>query len=393
MSEDKSAPRRIATTLVHKGRDPAAQHGFVNTPVYRGSTVLYKDMATVESGKQQFTYGREGSPTMRGLEEALAEIEGGHRTILTPSGLGAVTTALLSFLGAGDHILVTDSVYRPTRHFCDDFLKRMGIETTYYDPLLGAGIAALLRPNTKVIYVESPGSQTFEIQDIPAIAAVSKAHGLVLMMDNTWATPLFYKPFAHGVDISIQAGTKYIVGHADAMLGVITANERTAERLVKNTWMLGSCAGTEEMFLGTRGLRTMGIRMAHHHSAALEMAHWLKARLEVAEVLHPGLPGAPGHDMWKRDFTGASGLFSIVLKPAPKAGVRAMLDGLKLFGMGFSWGGFESLIVPFDPREYRTASTWTHPGQALRLHIGLEDLDDLKDDLAAGFVRLQAAAG
>ncbi len=381
----------LTTRLVHGGRDPAAQYGFVNPPVYRGSTVLFPDVATLESQQQAFTYGRKGSPSMRALEQALAEIEGGHRTVLLPSGLAAVTTAILAFVRAGDHILVTDSVYRPTRAFCDEMLSGVGVEVTYYDPLIGAGIEALLRPNTRLVYTESPGSQTFEIQDIPAIAAVAHRRGATVLMDNTWATPLYFRPFDHGVDVSIHAGTKYVVGHADAMLGVITANEATAATIVKAAWSLGGCAGTEEMFLGLRGLRTLGVRMRQHEAAALEMAAWLAARPEVAEVLHPGLPGARGHELWKRDFKGSSGLFSIVLQPAAKAAWAAMLDGLELFGMGYSWGGFESLIVPFDPTKFRTATPWNAAGPAFRLHIGLEDLDDLKRDLVAGFARLRAA--
>ena len=387
--DHKAAP---ATRLVHSGRDPAAQHGFVNPPVYRGSTVLFPDVATLEGQKQAYTYGRKGSPSMRALELALAELEGGHRTVLLPSGLAAVTTAILAFTRAGDHVLVTDCVYRPTRAFCDDMLRGMGVETTYYDPLVGGGIEALLRPNTRLVYTESPGSQTFEIQDIPAIAAAAHRHGAVVLMDNTWATPLYFRPFDHGVDVSIHAGTKYVVGHADAMLGIVTANEATAAAIVKTAWTLGACAGSEEMFLGLRGLRTLGIRLRQHEAAALDMAAWLGSRPEVAEVLHPGLPGARGHQLWKRDFKGSSGLFSIVLKPAAKAAWSAMLDGLELFGMGYSWGGFESLIVPFDPASYRTATPWLAAGPAFRLHIGLEDLDDLKRDLANGFDRLRAAS-
>ncbi len=387
----KNPKASLATRLIHGGRDPAAQYGFVNPPVYRGSTVLFPDVATLESQQQAFTYGRKGSPSMRALEQALAELEGGHRTVLLPSGLAAVTTAILAFVRAGDHVLVTDSVYRPTRDFCDGMLEGIGVEVTYYDPLIGAGIEALLRPNTRLVYTESPGSQTFEIQDIPAIAAVARRRGTAVLMDNTWATPLYFRPFDHGVDVSIHAGTKYVVGHADAMLGVITANEATAATIVKAAWSLGGCAGTEEMFLGLRGLRTLGVRMRQHGSAALEMAAWLAGRPEVAEVLHPGLPGARGHELWKRDFKGSSGLFSIVLQPAAKAAWSAMLDGLELFGMGYSWGGFESLIVPFDPTRYRTATPWKAAGPAFRLHIGLEDLDDLKGDLVSGFERLRAA--
>ncbi|MEZ5774407.1 MAG: cystathionine beta-lyase [Hyphomicrobiaceae bacterium] len=390
-SERAKGPHGEATQIVHAGRNPAEQHGFVNTPVYRGSTVLFPDVATLESGAQRYTYGRKGSPTISALEEALAALEGGHRTVLAPSGLAAVTTALLAFAGAGDHILVTDSVYRPARHFCDTMLKRLGVETTYYDPHAGAEIAGLVRPNTRLIYAESPGSQTFEVQDIPALAKVARARDIRLLMDNTWGTQLYFKAFEHGVDVSIHAATKYVVGHSDAMLGAVTANERSAKAVVDAAQTLGMAAGTEEIFLGLRGLRTMGVRLEHHWRAGLEMARWLAARPEVAQVLHPALPGAPGHELWKRDFKGACGLFGVVLKPAAPKAVSAMLDHLELFGMGYSWGGYESLVVPFDPSGYRTATRWAAEGPALRIHIGLEDVEDLKRDLAAGFDRLKAA--
>ena len=382
-----------ATMIVHSGRDPASQHGFVNPPVYRGSTVLFKDMATLESGKQAYTYGRKGNPTMRALEEALCELEGGHRSFLTASGLSAVTTALLAFARAGEHMLIADTCYRPTRQFCDEVLTALGVEIGFYDPSIGAGIEALLKPNTRVIYAESPGSQTFELQDIPAIAAVAHKRDIWLLMDNTWATPCFFKPFAHGVDVSIQAGTKYIVGHADAMLGVMTVNERAAKQLQKGHWAIGSSAGSEEVFLGLRGFRTLEVRLLRHQDSAIEIASWLQARPEVEAVLHPALPTFAGHELWKRDFTGASGLFSIVLKESRKQRVAAMLDGLKLFGMGYSWGGFESLAVPFDPAHYRSATLHRYAGRmCVRLHIGLEAVVDLKADLEAGFRRLSGSA-
>ena len=393
-SPDDQKPRRErATEIVHSGRDPMSQHGFVNPPVYRGSTVLFKDMASLESGKQTYTYGRKGNPTMRALEDALCGLDGGHRTFVTASGLSAVTTALLSFARAGEHMLIVDTCYRPTRQFCDEVLIAMGVQISYYDPTIGAGIEALLKSNTRVIYTESPGSQTFEVQDIPAIAAVAQKREIWLLMDNTWATPCFFKPFAHGMDVSIQAGTKYIVGHADAMLGVMTANERAAKQLQKGHWLLGSSAGSEETFLGLRGFRTLEVRLLRHQASAIEMAYWLAARPEVEAVLHPGLPSFPGHELWQRDFTGASGLFSIVLKEGRKERVAAMLDGLKLFGMGYSWGGFESLAVPFDPAHYRSATKPRHAGRwCIRLHIGLEAVADLKADLDAGFRRLAGAA-
>jgi cystathionine beta-lyase len=345
-------------------------------------------MAALDANDQPYTYGRTGTPTVKALEEAIGELEGGHRTWLTPSGLSAIATALLSFVSAGDEVLVVDSIYRPARRFCDNVLSRLGVKVTYYDPLIGAGIAKLITGKTKVVFAESPGSQTFEVQDIPAIAKAAHAAGAVLILDNTWATPLYFKSFDHGVDVSIQAATKYIVGHADAMLGAITASEQVAPAVQRTHEDLGLCPGPEDVYLGLRGLRSLGVRLERHQKSALELARWLADRPEVARVIHPGLPGDPGHAIWKRDFTGASGLFSFVLKPVARDRVAAMLDGLSLFGMGYSWGGFESLILPFDPSAYRTATKWTAEGPAIRLHIGLEDVEDLKADLEAGFARL-----
>jgi len=392
-SRDETEPKRqTATEVVHAGRRPFDQFGFVNTPVYRGSTVLFKDMASLETGKAPYTYGRRGNPTMAALEEALCLLDGGHRTFVTSSGLSAVTTALLSFTHAGDHILVADTVYKPTRTFCDDMLAGMGVAVTYYDPTIGADIEALIKPNTRLIYAESPGSQTFEMMDVPAIAAVAKRRDIWLLLDNTWATPLLFKPFEHGVDVAIQAGTKYIVGHADAMLGVITANERATPRLQKGHYSIGANAGSEEVYLGLRGLRTLDVRLRHQQAAAIEMANWLAARPEVEAVLHPALPSFPGHDLWKRDYLGSSGLFSIVLKETRRDWLAAMMDGLKLFGMGYSWGGYESLAVPFDPAHYRTATKSRYAGKScVRLHIGLESVTDLKADLDAGLRRLSGA--
>ena len=386
----RSRTQKDLTRLVHAGREPARHHGFVNTPIYRGSTILFPTVEALEANAQDFTYGRLGTPTVRALEEAIAELEGGQRTLLTPSGLSAIATSLLAFLAAGDEVLVSDSVYRPTRRFCDSVLKRLGVKTIYYDPLIGAGIDKLITKKTKVVFTESPGSQTFEVQDIPAIAKAAHAAGAVVILDNTWATPLFFKPFAHGADVSIQAATKYIGGHADIMLGSVTMNERTTLAVAKTHEDLGLCTGPEDVYLGLRGLRSLGVRLDRHQRSALEMARWLAERPEVARVIHPGLPSDPGHTIWKRDFTGASGLFSIVLKPVAHDRLAAMLDGLSLFGMGYSWGGFESLILPFDPRDYRSATEWHAEGPALRLHIGLEDVDDLKADLDAGFARLAA---
>jgi cystathionine beta-lyase len=386
----RTKKQKDLTRLVHAGRDPACQHGFVNTPIYRGSTVLFPSMAAIEANDQDFTYGRLGTPTVKALEEAIAELEGGHRTLLTPSGLSAIATALLAFVSAGDEVLVVDSVYRPARRFCDNVLKRLGVTITYYDPLIGAGIERLITKKTKIVFTESPGSQTFEVQDIPAIAAAAHDAGAVVILDNTWATPLYFKPFAHGADVSIQAATKYIGGHADIMLGAITMNERTSATVAMVHEDLGLCTGPEDVYLGLRGLRSLGVRLERHQKSGLELARWLAARPEVSRVIHPALPTDPGHALWQRDFTGASGLFSIVLKKVSRAKLAAMLDGLSLFGMGYSWGGFESLILPFDPSTYRTATEWPVAGPALRLHIGLEDTDDLKADLDAGFARLAA---
>jgi cystathionine beta-lyase len=388
----RTRKQKEATRLAHAGREPSRQHGFVNTPIYRGSTVLFPTLASLESNDQDFTYGRLGTPTVKALEEAIAELEGGHRTWLTPSGLSAIATALIAFVSAGDEVLVSDSVYRPTRRFCDHVLSRLGVKTTYYDPLIGAGIDTLISDKTRVVFTESPGSQTFEVQDIPAIAKAAHAKGAVVILDNTWATPLYFKPFAHGVDVSVQAATKYIVGHADAMLGAITATEAATRAVEKAHEDLGLCPGPEDTYLGLRGLRSLGVRLDRHQQSGLEMARWLSARPDVARVIHPALPSDPGHALWARDFTGASGLFSIILKPVARERLAAMLDGLSLFGMGYSWGGFESLILPFDPSAYRTATTWRAEGPALRLHIGLEDVEDLKADLDAGFARLAGKA-
>ena len=378
-----------ATQIVHHGRHPEAQHGFVNTPVYRGSTVLFPTLAKIKSRDQAYTYGRRATPTTHALEDAITELAGGASTVLTSSGLCAVSTALLAFVQSGDHILIVDSVYQPTRTFCDKMLTRLGVETTYYDPLLGERVSDLIKANTRLIFVESPGSQTFEMQDIPAIAKVARAKNIWLLADNTWASPLYSKPLALGADVAIEAATKYIVGHADAMLGAVTANARAAKYLDNAKEALGTCPGSEETYLALRGLRTLHVRLAHHMRSALEMARWLQGRPEVARVLHPALETHPGHGIWKRDFTGASGLFTIVLKPASENALAAFLDGLKLFGMGYSWGGYESLIIPFNPKTYRTATHWTADGPALRLHIGLEDINDLKSDLDAAFARLK----
>ena len=393
MSAHKTSSKAIGldTKLVTTGRDPHANYGFVNPPVYHGSTVLFPSTEKLISRDQEYLYGRRGTPTSDALETAITDLHGAAGTKLASSGLGAITMTLLTFAKAGDHILITDSVYRPTRMFCDNVLAKFGVETTYYDPLAGANIEELMRPNTKLVFTEAPGSQTMEMQDIPAIAEVAHRRGALVALDNTWATPLYFDAFGHGVDIAVQAGTKYIVGHSDVMLGSVTVGDALWEQLWEGYDLLGQCVGPDDIYLAQRGLRTMSVRLERHMKSGLEMAEWFAARPEVDQVLHPALPGAPGHDIWKRDFTGASGLFSVVLKPASKEGLHAMLDGLELFGMGYSWGGYESLIVPFKPDAYRSATTWDHEGPSLRLHIGLEDVDDLKADLDAGFKRLANA--
>ncbi len=389
----RNSPKFSTTTrIIHAGRDPFAYDGFVNTPIWRGSTVLYPTLEHINQRKARYSYGTKGSPTLSSLEDAWTQLSQAAGTVLVPSGLAAISLALFACLKSGDHLLMCDSVYRPTRHFCDTMLKKFGIETTYYDPLIGAGIEALMRPNTRAIFTESPGSQSFEIQDIPAIAQVAHAHDAVVLLDNTWATPLLFPPHERGVDIAIEAGTKYLSGHSDLLLGLVSANEAWWPRVRDAFDTLAMCAGPEDVFLALRGLRTMPLRLFEQGKRALVMAHWLKKRPEVAQVLHPALPECPGHDLWKRDFLGSSGLFSIILKPAPPEAVAAMLDHLDLFKMGFSWGGFESLIIPFDCSTYRTATRWKTEGPALRLQIGLEDVRDLKADLARGFRRVHGAA-
>lgn len=380
------------TSIVHSGRSPSEYHGFVNPPVYHGSTVFYPSYEAIKAKENRYIYGRRLTPTMEALEDAVATLEGGFASRLCPSGLSAITTMLLAFVEAGDHILITDSTYRPTRSFCDEVLANLGVETEYYDPNIGAGIDSLIRNNTKLIYTECPGSQSMEVQDIPAIAAAAKAKGVLVSTDNTWSGGHYFKAFEHGCDISVQAGTKYIVGHSDAMLGTITVTEELWPRLNKYWELIGSCAGPDDIYLGQRGLRTLDVRLERHMKNATEIATWLQAREEVEAVLYPALPSCPGHDIWKRDFKGASGLFSVVLKPVSEDGVAAFFNSLTYFGMGFSWGGYESLAVPFNPSSYRSATVWPHEGPGVRLHIGLEDTDDLKADLDQAFNAMTKAA-
>lgn len=393
-SDTDSAPLKPATQLVTGGRDPAAHHGFVNPPVYHASTVLYPTAQDFRARRARYRYGRHGTPTTEALENALREIEGPQcaGVALAPSGLAAISLALLSVLKAGDHVLVTDSIYLPTRKFCDGLLKRYGVSTTYYDPLIAGGIDALFQPNTRAVFVEAPGSLSFEMQDIPVIAAAAHARGAAVLMDNTWATPLYFRAFEKGVDLSIQAGTKYIGGHSDIMFGTVSANAEHWKRLSDTQHELGLCVGPDDAYLAQRGLRSMGVRLAHQHQAGLHVARWLEQRPEVLRVLHPALESDPGYAIWRRDFLGASSLFSFVFKPVPEAAVDAFLDQLKLFGMGASWGGYESLATPFDCASFRTATKWAPGGPAVRLHIGLEDVNDLTDDLERGFAAMKAVA-
>ncbi len=379
---------RKDTKLIQAGRAPSLHAGAVNTPVYRVSTVLFPDLQTMRTEAQPYTYGRRGQPTTRALEGALCSLEGGARTVLTPSGLSACTLAILTACSAGDHILVTDSVYGPTRVFCQRLGKRYGISTTYFDPCIGAAIAEQFRPETKAVFLESPGSFTFEVQDVPAIAAIAHQRGAAVILDNTWATPLYFDAIGHGVDLSVQAVTKYIGGHADVLMGAITANAAHKDRLVETHGTLGHCSSGDEAYLALRGLRTLAVRLRRHQESATEIAAWLKTRPEVARVIYPVLHDDPGHALWRRDFTGACGLFSIVLKPCPDAAIAAMVDGLEHFGLGYSWGGFESLVVP--GQIHRTFPPALE-GPMLRLHIGLEDVEDLKTDLASGLERLRQA--
>jgi cysteine-S-conjugate beta-lyase len=389
----KPTQQQAETRLVTAGRDPKAQKGFVNPAVFHGSTVLYPTAEDLHAHRAEYTYGRHGSPTTRALQDVMMALEGPQcaGVGIAPSGLAAISTTLLSVTKAGDHVLVCDNVYRPSRNFCNGVLARYGVETTYFDPGIAAGIEKLFKPNTRAVLVEAPGSQSFEMPDIPAIAEVAHARGALVIDDNTWATPLFHRSLDLGVDISMQAATKYIGGHSDIMFGTISANAKAWPLVTETIRLLGVCAGPDDVYLALRGTRTLAVRLAQHHRSGLEMARWLAARPEVARVLHPGLESDPGHAIWKRDFTGASGLFSVVLKPVPQKAVDALLNAVTLFGMGFSWGGFESLIIPFDCEGYRTATKWAPGGPTLRLHIGLENLDDLKADLDRGFAALKAA--
>jgi cystathionine beta-lyase len=381
---DRKTPYRAATALVLAGRSPFEHEGFVNTPLYRGSTILSETYDDLIHHRGRYAYGRRGTPTTDALANALKEFEGGHGVLLTPSGLSAISTALLAVVKSGDHILVMDTVYRPTRVVCDGILKRLGLETTYFDPLIGAGIEQLFRKNTCAVFLEAPGSQTFEMPDVPLLAKIARANGAVSLIDNTWATPLYFRPHEHDVDISIQAGTKYLGGHSDINLGTISATEALYKRVLQTHGDLGINPGPEDVQLALRGLRTMGVRLERHMGSGIQIAKWLQARPEVLRVIHPALETDPGYAIWKRDFSGACGLFSFILKPVSEKRIAAFFDTLDLFGMGYSWGGFESLAIPFDCSGYRTATKWAPGGPAVRLHIGLEDPEDLIADLENG---------
>ena len=384
---------RVATEVAHLGRDPRRFLGAINTPVFRASTILLPTMADLERASRGeykgLSYGLHGLPTVTDLQRALATLEGGHAALAVPSGLTATTLPLLALLAPGDHLLVTDAVYGPTRRFCDNHLRRFGIDVGYYDPLAGATIADAFRPNTKIVFTESPGSLTFEVQDIRAIADVAHARGARVVLDNTWATPLGFRAFDHGADVSVHAATKYIGGHSDVLLGAIVANAETYPALHRLWTDMGVTPSSDDCFLALRGLRTLAVRMKRHEASALEVAAWFRSRPEVREVLCPALPGDRGYDLWKRDFRGASGLFGVVLHPVDAAAIARMLDGMRLFGMGWSWGGFESLLIPTWPERARTVTRWNPGGPSLRVHIGLEDPQDLINDLDEGFARLR----
>lgn len=382
----------LATLLTHGGRASDEHLGFVNMPVFRGSTILFKSLDELEDYKAPYRYGRNDNPTTRALCELVSELEGAAGTIIAPSGLSAVSTALLAAVSAGDELLMTDSAYEPTRTFASEGLTRFGVTTRYYDPRIGAGIAELFTERTKAIFVESPGSLTFEMQDLPAIAGAAHARGITVIVDNSWGTPLFHRPLELGADMVMHAATKMFVGHSDAMVGTVSANDKLWTRLKRTHRILGVAVSPDDSYLTLRGLRTLAVRMKHHNEAALAFAAWLEGQPEVEEVYHPALPSHPDHALFTRDFSGAGSLFAFRLKKRSRDALAAMVNGFTLFGMGYSWGGYESLCIPFDPTNIRTAVKWDAPGQMFRVHVGLESLDDLKADMAAALERYRAIA-
>ncbi len=392
MTDRRNKP---ATLVTHLGRNPQRQFGAVNPPVVRASTVIFDKLEDFESVRDhrshpgRFGYGRFGTITTSSLEEVVSGLEGAAESFLVSSGLAAITTSLLALLTAGDHLLVVDCAYGPTRVFCSKVLPDLGIAVDFVPSDVGGEIADHFRENTRAVYLESPGSLTFEMQDLPAVAAAAKARGIVTVMDNTWASPLGCRPLALGIDISVHAATKHFVGHSDAMLGVISCNEETAAAVQRMVRALGQSAGSEEAYLGQRGVRSLHVRLERASASALELCRWLQGRPEVARVLYPPLPDDPGHALWKRDFTGACGLFAILLEEGyEKPAVAAMLEGYELFGIGASWGGYESLVRTEVPR--RSARSWDASGVVIRYSIGLEDCEDLRRDLESGFNRLNA---
>jgi cystathionine beta-lyase len=385
------------TRLVQGGRKPGVTPRTVNLPVARASTVVFASLDEMEATQKRFdadepvpTYGILNMPLRVAFEELMVAIEGGHRAATFPSGLAAVVAAILACVKAGDHLLVTDSAYGPTRRFCDRTLKRMGVETTYYDPLAGAGIAELMRPNTRAVYLESPGSLTFEVQDFPAIARAAHERGAAVIHDNTWATGIFFRSFDHGADLVVQAATKYPAGHSDLLIGAVVANEAWWPKLRDTSRDLGQTASPDDLFLAIRGIRTMDVRLRQHEASALQVARALQGLPPVKRILHPALPEDPGHALWKRDFLGSCGLFGVELAPCSRAQLAALVDGLDYFALGYSWGGYESLIVPAHPERSRTARPW-RGGPLIRLQIGLEDPADLAEDLMRGFDRMKRA--
>jgi len=390
MTEKHHPALKPDTVLTHAGRDPGANRGYVNTPVYRGSTIVFPTLDALEDPTPRYDYGRTGNPSSAAVEDIVTELEGAAGTLLAPSGLSAISLALMTVLKAGDELLVSDSAYQPTRRVSDGVLSRFGVAVRYYDPRLGARIADLFTDKTRAIFAESPGSLTFEVQDLPAIAAAARPRGIAVVVDNSWATPLFYRPLALGADIVVHAGTKMFVGHSDTMIGTASATPQWMKALKDTHLRLGLCASPDDCFITARGLRTLGVRMREHSAHSTEIAAWLEKQPGVARVIHPALLSHPDHAIWKRDFTGAGSVFSIELEPKTRTALAAMVDHLELFGMGWSWGGYEGLALPIHPEKARSATKWSAAGPMLRLHIGLEAVEDIKADLAAGLARYRA---